>query len=234
MPARDLFQVAPPKGGTDPDFNALVSQMNRYFLSIAQRLGALEGLGGQTVSFGGDLDLGKRRVRGVGPAQVEGDAMSRGGTAQQGALSRATGDRIVVTEVIEATAGILLQPAIVQDAAPSFSQIDNPAPSGSSAFPGGIVVGSGGTAITKVIAASAALDFPNTLAQTASDLTITVTGSVDGDAVILGVPNGSVMADSSYSAWVSASDTVTVRFMNAGLLARDPASGTFRVIVVRF
>ena len=98
---------------------------------------------------------------------------------------------------------------------------------------GTLKVGAGAT-IIKVLTATAALDFPNTLAQTASDLTITVTGAVDGDAVILGVPNGSVMADSSYSAWVSAADTVTVRFLNSGLVARDPASGTFRVAVVRF
>ena len=98
---------------------------------------------------------------------------------------------------------------------------------------GTLKVGAGAT-IIKVLTATAALDFPNTLTQTASDLTITVTGAVDGDAVILGVPNGSVMADSSYSAWVSAADTVTVRFLNSGLVARDPASGTFRVAVVQF
>ncbi len=83
------------------------------------------------------------------------------------------------------------------------------------------------------LSATAALDFPNTTASTCSDLTITVTGAADGDPVFLGKPNGSVPGGGSYFAWVSAANTVTVRFCADGT-ARDPASGTFRAVVVKF
>jgi hypothetical protein len=104
---------------------------------------------------------------------------------------------------------------------------------GLSTFAGSVAVG-GGTAITKVISATGTLDFPNTLAQTDSDLTITVTGAGDGDVVAVGIPSGSALAGSCYSAWVSATNTVTVRFSVYGLAAKDPASGSFRVSVTKF
>jgi hypothetical protein len=81
---------------------------------------------------------------------------------------------------------------------------------------------------------SATLDFGSTAAQTSSDLTITVTGASDGDVVSLGVPNASVNADTNYTAWVSAANTVTVRFNNYSSAAVDPASGTFKVFVTKF
>ena len=81
---------------------------------------------------------------------------------------------------------------------------------------------------------SATLDFGSTAAQTSSDLTITVTGAADGDVVSLGVPNASVNANTDYTAWVSAANTVTVRFNNYSSAAVDPASGTFKVFVTKF
>lgn len=80
---------------------------------------------------------------------------------------------------------------------------------------------------------TATLDFPNTAAQTSSDLTVTVTGALDGDEVTLTVPAVSMLASSCYNAWVSASDTVTVRFNNYSAGALDPASGDFVVVVKR-
>jgi hypothetical protein len=89
-----------------------------------------------------------------------------------------------------------------------------------------------GTTITKVVAATATLDFD--LSSSASqDLTITVTGAALGDAVFVGVPHGSITADTVYSGWVSATDTVTIRAMRiAG--TPNPASGTFRAAIVKF
>jgi hypothetical protein len=87
--------------------------------------------------------------------------------------------------------------------------------------------------IARVLTGSAALNFPNTLAQTSSDLTITVTGAADGDSVSLGVPNAAVNANSCYTAWVSAANTVTVRFNNYSALAINPASATFKATVVK-
>lgn len=83
------------------------------------------------------------------------------------------------------------------------------------------------------LAAFATLNFPSTNAGETSDLTITVTGASEGDLVILGVPDGSVLSNSSYTAWVSDDDEVTVRFNNTALVgAQNPASGSFRVMVL--
>ncbi|MBK8909765.1 MAG: hypothetical protein IPM61_00390 [Chlorobi bacterium] len=83
------------------------------------------------------------------------------------------------------------------------------------------------------LSASAALNFGNTGAQTSADLTITVNGAAAGDAVFLGTPNGSVNANSTFTAWVSAANTVTVRFNNYSSGSIDPANGTFTVTVVK-
>lgn len=94
--------------------------------------------------------------------------------------------------------------------------------------------GASGTPVTLIRSATGVLDFGNTVAQTSTDLTIALTGAVLGDCVILGVPNAAVNANSDYTAWVSAADTVTVRFNNYSSGAIDPASATFRVSIIRF
>jgi hypothetical protein len=77
-----------------------------------------------------------------------------------------------------------------------------------------------------------ALNFGSTTVGSSTDLTMTVTGAADGDPVMLGVPNAATQANSSYSAWVSAADTVTVRFVShTGTI--NPASGTFKVCVLK-
>jgi hypothetical protein len=80
---------------------------------------------------------------------------------------------------------------------------------------------------------SATLDFGSTNAQLSTDLTITVTGAADGDVVSLGVPNAAVNSNTSYSVWVSAANTVTVRFNNYSSGTVNPASGTFKVFVTK-
>lgn len=92
----------------------------------------------------------------------------------------------------------------------------------------------GGTAVTKILSNTAVLDFASTAAGTATDLTITVTSAALGDTVSIGVPHGSTVAAGDFSAWVSAANTVTVRFCNNQLVsALDPASGTFRATVIQ-
>ena len=81
---------------------------------------------------------------------------------------------------------------------------------------------------------SATLDFPSTNAQLSADLTITVTGAADGDVVSVGIPNASVNANTNFTAWVSATNTVTVRFNNYSSGTVDPTSGTFKVFVTKF
>lgn len=88
--------------------------------------------------------------------------------------------------------------------------------------------------LAKTLTATAALNFPNTAAQSSSDLTIALAGAADGDVVALGVPIASLAADSCYTAFVSAANTVTVRFNNYSAGAIDPAPGTFRVSVLKY
>ncbi len=90
----------------------------------------------------------------------------------------------------------------------------------------------GGTPIAKVLSATATLDFPSTIAGAVADLTITVTGATTASTVSIGAPNGSVTATATFSAWVSAADTVTVRFSPKA--TEDPASGSFRATVMNF
>jgi hypothetical protein len=101
-------------------------------------------------------------------------------------------------------------------------------------FTTGTLTIGGGTALLKMLSVTATLDFSSTSAQSSADLTVTVTGAAVGDTVALGVPNASVSANSSFTAWVSATNTVTVRFNNYSSGAIDPASGSFRATVVRF
>ena len=90
-----------------------------------------------------------------------------------------------------------------------------------------------GNLVAHMLTASATLDFPSISAQSFADLTITVTGAALGDSVALGVPTASVTAGLMFTAWVSATNTVTVRAHNYSVAAADPASGTFKATIVR-
>lgn len=87
--------------------------------------------------------------------------------------------------------------------------------------------------IAKMLSGSATLDFGNTAAGTSDDLTVTITGAQDGDEVVLGVPNAAMNASSSYFAWVSATNTITIRHNNYSTGAINPASATFKVSVIK-
>jgi len=90
------------------------------------------------------------------------------------------------------------------------------------------------TTLARVLKGSNTLDFGSTAAGAVTDLTITVTGAADGDVVSLSVPNASQTTTGSFSAWVSATNTVTVRYRIAALVgSEDPASGTFKVTVTK-
>jgi hypothetical protein len=89
-------------------------------------------------------------------------------------------------------------------------------------------------AIPKIIKASATLNFPSTGAHSSSDLTITATGAAVGDAVTVAPGVATIAANSCYTAWVSAANTVTVRYNHYGSGSSDPASATFNVIVTKY
>lgn len=84
------------------------------------------------------------------------------------------------------------------------------------------------------LSGSATYDFPSTAAGAVSTTTITVTGAADGDVVSLGYTNSAANTTGIFSAYVSASNTVTVRFINQNTVtSMDPASGTFTVKVIK-
>lgn len=88
--------------------------------------------------------------------------------------------------------------------------------------------------IVPMLTATTTLDFGSTVAGTSTDLTLTVTGAADGDPVSIGIPNGSTLSNGVFTAWVSAANTITIRFSNNSLAATlDPASGTFRATVFK-
>lgn len=88
--------------------------------------------------------------------------------------------------------------------------------------------------LAKTLTATANLNFAATAGMSSRDMTITVNGATDGDVVQLGVANAAAAANSAYTAFVSAANTVTIRFHNYTLLAIDPAAGNFRVSVTKY
>lgn len=79
---------------------------------------------------------------------------------------------------------------------------------------------------------TATLDFASSGATTVSDLTKTIAGARLGDEVVIGVPHGSVTATASYFAWISAANTVTIRFSPKA--TENPASGVFHITVLKY
>lgn len=80
--------------------------------------------------------------------------------------------------------------------------------------------------------ASASLNFPSIAAAGHQDLTIAVTGAAVGDYVALALP-AAPTAGLIYQAWVSATNTVTVRATNITADAIDPGAITVGVVVIQ-
>lgn len=76
--------------------------------------------------------------------------------------------------------------------------------------------------------ATAALDFASIAAAASADLTIALPGAAVGDKVSLGLP-AAPAAGLIFQAFVSATDTVTVRATNITAAPVDAASATYRV-----
>lgn len=91
----------------------------------------------------------------------------------------------------------------------------------------------GGSQFKSILSAAAALDFPSIAAGGQAESTISVTGAAVGDTVHLGTPAG-LESGLAVTARVTAADTVTVRAVNVTGSAIDPASGTYRAVVVKF
>jgi hypothetical protein len=94
----------------------------------------------------------------------------------------------------------------------------------------GFIAGSGAT-VTKILTATATLDFGSISAASQADLTITVTGAAAGDEVIMALP-AAPAAGIVFNAFVSAANTVTIRASNITGSPVDPASASYGVIVI--
>jgi hypothetical protein len=86
-----------------------------------------------------------------------------------------------------------------------------------------------GNVITKSLGGSATIDFASRTITCEDSTGITVTGAVAGDACFVGPPT-TAAANSAFTCYVSAADTVKVRHCPAGT-ASDPASATYYVRV---
>jgi hypothetical protein len=87
--------------------------------------------------------------------------------------------------------------------------------------------------IPKIIKASATLNFPSTGAHSGSDLTVTVTGAAIRDGVVIQPDPAAILANACYTAWVSATNTVTVRYNHYGSGSSDPASNVFDLTIIK-
>lgn len=86
------------------------------------------------------------------------------------------------------------------------------------------------TAAPMPLYGSAVIDFGSIAAQDCAENTVTVTGADAGDAAYVRLPS-TFTGDLTATAYVSASDTATIRLCNPTGGAIDPASFTFGVIV---
>lgn len=82
---------------------------------------------------------------------------------------------------------------------------------------------------TPTLDGSGTLDFPSTAPLAVSVLTISVTGAAVGDAVALGLPDAAVGGVSFYQGWISATNTLSIRFVNMeSVSSLNPTSAAFK------
>lgn len=102
----------------------------------------------------------------------------------------------------------------------------------------GVAIG-GGAAVKKILSGTASVDFTALAAGACENFTVTVTGAANGDPVAVGIP-AAAWATTEYAsinAFVSATDTVTVKrcnLTNATTALSNPAAVTVRAVVLQF
>jgi hypothetical protein len=103
---------------------------------------------------------------------------------------------------------------------------------GTANFTGPVAIGNGDfVQIIKTITAS--LNFPSIAANDSSDLIVTLTGADIGDAVYLGAPY-TLESKLVFCGWVSNTNQITVRLHNSSAGAVDPATNTWRIVLIKF
>jgi len=92
----------------------------------------------------------------------------------------------------------------------------------------------GGTAITKIVRGTVAVDPLSLDTVTAADLAVTITGAAVGDAVILNPAAAGLTAGLfATDVWVSATDTVKIRFYNGSGGTINEASALWNYTLIR-
>lgn len=86
-----------------------------------------------------------------------------------------------------------------------------------------LTVGTGGTKLTMHLSAASALNFPTVPAQGQQELAVTLKGAEPQDACSVS-PQSTVEPGLAWSCYVSATDTVEVRLLNASSVPIDPSS----------
>lgn len=85
----------------------------------------------------------------------------------------------------------------------------------------------------KILSTTSTLDFPSVAQNSSSSLTMTVTGASTNDVVLIGLP--SIVSNGlSFLGHVATANEVEVDAVNATNGAIDPASATYRVVVLSF
>ncbi len=104
--------------------------------------------------------------------------------------------------------------------------------SGTATIAGALSVG-GGATLQKMLSATASLEFTNITANSTQSKTITVTGAAVGDAAFYGIQT--LEAGLSVEiCHVTATDTVTITLRNETGSDIDPATATWRAVVLKF
>lgn len=93
----------------------------------------------------------------------------------------------------------------------------------------------GGTAITKLQKLTVSVIIPTTAASATGDVTATATGVLAGDIILVTPLTAAMEADLAIvGAWVSATDQITIRFLNNDSGAAFTGStSNFQVLVIR-
>jgi len=95
----------------------------------------------------------------------------------------------------------------------------------------GLTIGSSGQELKSIFSASASLDFAQAGITACEDITMTLTGAVDGQPISIGIPHALANHNSTatFDAWRSAANTATVRRCVLLADSTNPAAATVRL-----
>ena len=145
-----------------------------------------------------------------------------------------TGNAATATAAGNAAALGGVPPSGYAPASGSANYIQNnsgPAQSASLNISGSVTIGTSGTAIKEHISILENPNFPAIKSGVCASANFTLTGAADGDTIALGIPNARMTGGGIliYTAWVSASNQVTVQACNLGPSQKTAGTGSFRI-----